>query len=100
MALAGLSRLAGVSDVLKGLSFLLTFVMVSMLGTAVLASAWAQASSLGLGANVSPRAIYRFSAGFTMVFGIFWMVANYTGWLESLHLEHHCEHAQSASPST
>jgi len=65
------------------LAFLAMFILVSVLGTGLVAAFWAYFSSLGFG-QISPKTVYHASCGFTLMLGAVWIIANYCGLLELL----------------
>mmetsp|Transcript_171240 Transcript_171240/g.549035 ORF Transcript_171240/g.549035 Transcript_171240/m.549035 type:complete len:396 (-) Transcript_171240:76-1263(-) len=72
------------------LTFLLSFLLVSALGTGLIAYIWAMMMRAKACTSVSSKAMYRSSCYFTVALGIAWVVANACGVLESLnYAEHH-----------
>jgi len=66
--------------------FIITFLLVSAVGTGAVACLWLQfASSSVFGSSISSRTLYRLSCGFTVLLGAVWILANFYGMLDKLN---------------
>lgn len=84
MGLVQLSYLAG-RGALDTVVFCFVTVLVSILGTALLAAGWAALTRSELLKSISPVFMYRASCGFTLLLGILWIAANYCDILHKLN---------------
>jgi len=89
MGLVGISFVANLHS--AGIAvFVVTFLLVSALGTGCFASTWATLMHSQMVSKSSSRTAYRASCLFTLGLGATWIVANYFGVLDKLnYAEHH-----------
>jgi len=73
--------------------FLITFMVVTALGTGFLAVLWASATNSGICGGLSPKFAFRVSCYFTLVLGIGWVTANYFDILDKLNYAEAAERA-------
>lgn len=67
-------------------AFIIVFIVVSAVGTGILASSWSWLTSNEyVNANIPSRVLYRGSCIFTLLLGVAWIVANYYGVLDRLN---------------
>mmetsp|Transcript_84221 Transcript_84221/g.212361 ORF Transcript_84221/g.212361 Transcript_84221/m.212361 type:complete len:397 (+) Transcript_84221:57-1247(+) len=77
--------------------FLITFLLVSALGTGLVASGWAILMRTQALSGFSTKVLYRASCGFTFTLGATWIIANYIGVLDKLnYAEHGHAHVERA----
>mmetsp|Transcript_114683 Transcript_114683/g.297197 ORF Transcript_114683/g.297197 Transcript_114683/m.297197 type:complete len:391 (+) Transcript_114683:49-1221(+) len=77
--------------------FLITFLLVSALGTGLVASGWAVLMRTKALSGFSTKVLYRGSCGFTFTLGATWIIANYIGVLDKLnYAEHGHAHVERA----
>jgi len=93
IAMVGLTFIAAL-PVMGIVFFLVTFMAVSAFGTASVAVIWAFATSNGICGGLPPKFAYRMSCGFTLILGIFWLIANYCGILEKMNYAEAAQHAE------
>jgi len=78
--LVGISFVAGMGNSQEIIGFLTAFILVSVVGTGLVAVGWSVISGRGMGKYIGPRIVYRGSCVFTLALGIAWVSANYSGW--------------------
>lgn len=83
MALVSINLLAYTPTTASVAIFILTYSAASVVGAALFSLLWFQLMNSALSKFISPRAVFRGSCAFTLAFGIFWIVANHFGALES-----------------
>lgn len=82
-SLMGLSFMAELSP--QGLvCFVVTFLAVSVLGRGLLAAAWASLTQLGFGTCVPVKVVYRASYVLTLLLGLVWIWATFSGLVDAL----------------
>lgn len=89
MGLVQVTYLAGKSA-LDTAIFIFVCVVVSIVGTAVVAALWASLTRSTVGKAVSPRFVYRTSCFLAFSCGTLWIVANFFHFLDKVnYAEHH-----------
>lgn len=89
MGLVQVTYLAGKSAIDTTI-FILVCVVVSIVGTAVIAALWASLTRSTVGKAVSPRLVYRTSCFLAFSCGTLWIVANFYHFLDKVnYAEHH-----------
>lgn len=83
MALVSINLLAYTPTTAAAAMFIVTYSAASVVGAALFSLLWFQLTHSALSKFISPRAVFRGSCAFTLAFGIFWIVANHFGALES-----------------
>jgi len=78
--LVGISFVARMGNSTEIVVFLTAFILVSVVGTGLVAVGWSVITDKGMGDYVGPRIVYRGSCVFTLVLGIAWISATYSGW--------------------
>jgi len=78
--LVGISFVAGMANSVEIVVFLTAFILLSVVGTGLMAVSWSVITNKGMGKYVGPRIVYRGSCVFTLALGIAWISANYSGW--------------------
>ncbi|CAK0860102.1 unnamed protein product [Prorocentrum cordatum] len=73
--------------------FIVTFLAVSVLGRGLLAAAWASLTQLGLGTCVPVKVVYRASYALTLLLGLVWTWATFSGFVAALESLAHTEGA-------
>jgi hypothetical protein len=78
------SGLIGISFVLKLpaldlVAFCASFVLISVLGTGLLALGWSLLAQAGVGRSISAKTLYRASCSLTLALGVAWIVATFYG---------------------
>jgi len=84
MGLVGMSYIAGQGPA-QVCTFLLVSVLVSVIGTGLIAAFWAWLTTNQLASSIDPRMVYRASCGFSLILGLLWIVANYLDVLDQLN---------------
>jgi len=78
--LVGISFVAQMGNSTEIVLFLTVFILISVVGTGLVAVGWSVITDIGMGDYVGPRIVYRGSCVFTLVLGIAWISATYSGW--------------------
>lgn len=88
MGLVGITFIASLPPA-GVLVFLLSFLLVSAIGTGFIAACWAMLLRAQVCSSASSKAMYRTSCYFTLLLGITWIIANACGVLDALNYAEH-----------